>query len=419
MATKHNLIFGLLLIFMLAGILAIPFASASRYDIYFPSPDSGIWIVQTTADFNVVYGTNEGFKIQDTYNNILNTFTVTYGNLLGLGNLNATTIGGIFLFTPTTTGTLTVTSTSHTFYITSNGSPLTNGVLNYVAGTTYSVVWQYNTPAGPGPIIVGTRNSIFYFRTDTFTNNNMTANGLDPVNTNSAQSTNATIAAQEATYGFRVWLVHRYGSTTELTNGLPNAQVTRTTDGAGWQNATWLCPYTAVNLGIDAIKVGIYLSLDSGDTWTQQGVYLTHPLLNTALLQQTWTFNLYTSYTANVATSFTYGSLIYHSSINGVGLQPPTETQLQTWRFLSGDYIAFILGTYTSQIGIAAYLIILLIPTGTLYLRHRNFGPVIIMFILFGGPGGLVWLFVPGFAAIAVNIILVLAAIFLVWKVLR
>ena len=399
-------------------LTATPFVSATDYDIYFGSEGTE-WIVQTVEDYTLDYGQNGGFIIQDVTNDINNTFTVTYGSLQGTGNLNATTSGGIFLFTPTTTGTLTVTSTSTQFYATSNGIPLVGGVLDFVAGSTYTLLWQYSVPPGPPIIIVGETSSILYFRSDTFTNNNSTAYGLDPTNTNSLANINTTITTETVTYGFRVWQLHRYGTTTELTDGLPNAQVTRSADGSGWQNGTWLCPETTLTLGVDALKVGIYISLDGGSTWTQKATYITHPLLTSSLLEQTWTFYLYTTRTASSHTAFSFGSLAYPSNINGVGMEPPTDTELQSWRFFNGDFIGFILGTYTSQIGVAAYLLILLIPTTTLYLRHRNFGPVLLMFALFGGSGGIVWLFIPGWAAVAVNILLVLGFIFLIWKVLR
>jgi hypothetical protein len=416
---KTKLIISLSFLTLLTlSLLASPFVSATDYDIYFGSEGTE-WIVQTVADYNIDYGQGSGFKVQDITNNIIDVFTVTSGSLQGTGNLNATTSGGIFIFTPTTTGTLTVTSTSTAFYVTGNGAPLVAGNLNFVAGSTYTILWQYNVPPGPPIIIIGATNSILYFRSDTYTNNNATANGLDPANTNSPTNVNTTITTETVTYGFRVWTLHRFGTTTELTNGLPNAQVTRTTNGYGWQNGTWLCPQTTLAIGVDAIKVGIYLSTDSGATWTQKATYITHPLLSAALLEQTWTFNLYTTRTASSHTAFTFGSLTYHSSINGIGLQPPTDTQLQSWRFFNGDWIGFILGTYTSQIGVAAYLLILMIPATTLYLRHRNFGPVLVMFALFGGSGGIVWLFIPGWAAVAVNILLVLGFIFLIWKVLR
>ena len=417
MKTKQTLSL-IILLFYTVGLLCSSFVSATDYDIYFGSEGTE-WIVQTVEDYNLDYGQNSGFQIQDVTNDITTTFTVTSGSLQGVGNLNATTTGGLFLFTPTTTGVLTTTSTSTAFYVTSNGEPLTGGVLSFAAGTTYTLLWQYTVPPGPPIVIVGTTNTILYFRSDTFTNNNSTANGLDNTNTNTATNTNTTITTETVIYGFRVWKLHRYGTTTELTDGLPNAQVTRSDDGSGWQNGTWLCPATSLTLGVDAVKVGIYISLDGGSTWTQKATYITRPLISTALLEQTWTFNLYTTRTASSHTAFTYGSLIYHSSINGVGMKPPTDTELQSWRFFNGAWIDFILGTYTSQIGVAAYLLILLIPTTTLYLRHRNFGPVLVMFALFGSSGGIVWLFIPGWAAVAVNILLVLGFIFIIWKVLR
>ena len=173
-------------------------------------------------------------------------------------------------------------------------------------------------------------------------------------------------------------------------------------------------------MGFDALKVESYLSLDNGATWTAQAAYVTNPIMSPLLLHQTWTFNLYTTYnTASSQTSYIFGSATYQSNINNVGFQPPTQTQLQTWNFLKGDYIMFILSTYTYLIGPAAYLLILMIPTVTLYLRHRNFGPVLILFALFGGPGGIVWIFIPAWASAAVDILLVLGASFLIWRLIR
>ena len=382
-----------------------------------PSPSTG-FIIQTTQNFNLAYDSGEGFKVQDVAQNILVTFTVESGALNGLGNLNVTSSGGLFLISPTTSGTLEATANIANFYVTVNGVPA--GLISYTAGTSYLVMWTYLAPPAPPPIIVGTSHSVLYFRSDSYTSNNVTAYGLDITNTNAVQTITDSITTEDVTYGFRVWVLHPTGTLTELTSGLPDIQVTRDTDGTGWQNTTWLCPSTTLNIGTDSLQVGLYLSLDDGYTWTARTLYITHPLLTTALLHQTWTFNLYTTRNETLGTcSYSFGSRTYNSNINGVGMEPPTQTQIQTYYFLTGNYILFILNTYTSEIGAAAYLLFLLIPTVTLYLRHRNFGPVVVFFLLFGGPGGLVWLLVPAWAAAGLDILLVLGAGFIVWKLIR
>lgn len=405
-----------LLIFITLSFLTLGLLTAPAAAIVVPP---GTWIIQTTQDFNLQYQSGSGFTAQDTAQNIDVTFNVASGSLTGTGNLNVTSGGGLFVFTPNVTGTLQITANTPNFYCTINNQPLTNPV-TYTANTTYTILWN-NQKQIPTPIIIGTYHSVLYFRSDTYTTNKQTGYGLDTTATNQQQTITAAVTpGQTATYGFRVWKVTQQGTQTELTSGTPTAEISRNTNGAGWQNSTWLAPQTTLNMGFDALKVESYLSLDNGATWTLLELYVTNPIMSPLLLHQTWTFNLYTTYnTASSQTSYIFGSATYQSNINNVGLQPPTQTQLQTWNFLKGDYIMFILSTYTYLIGPAAYLLILMIPTVTLYLRHRNFGPVLILFALFGGPGGIVWIFIPAWASAAVDILLVLGASFLIWRLIR
>ena len=68
-------------------------------------------------------------------------------------------------------------------------------------------------------------------------------------------------------------------------------------------------PATNLVLGKDALKVILYQTLDNGATWTNKETYVTNPILSSQLLQQTWTFKLYTTYTQNTAATFSFGSL--------------------------------------------------------------------------------------------------------------
>ena len=393
-----------------------------------PIVPAGTFIIQTpetpdgsTSYFNIVYPSNSAFKIQDPINNINTTFTVTSGSLNAATNLNVTTSGGLFYIIPTTSGTFTVASTSPTFSISVNGVNTPSNSLNFNQGVAYLILWQYTSQTQPPPVIIGAHSSILYLRSDTYTSNTKTAYGLATTDTTIPQTINTYSAtATQIIYGFRVWIIHTKGAATELTNILPIAQMTRTTTGSGMQNATWLAPATPLILGKDALEIGLYVSLDGGATWTSQANYITQPIISAELLQQTWTFNLYTTWDSAAKTgSFSFGDRTYNSNINGVGEQTPSYTDLQTYRFINGDFIGFMISTYTYQIGVAAYLLILLIPCTTLYLRHRNFGPVLIMFAIFGGPGGIIWLFIPAFAATAVDIFLVIGAAFIVWKLIR
>jgi hypothetical protein len=422
---KQLLIF-IMLSFITLGLLIAPLTSATNYQIGFPvlntnsqNLPAGTWIIQTNQDYNLAYNLNEGFIIQDIQSNLNVTFQVTSGTLYGTGNLNVTTGGGIFLFTPTTSGDLSITSTISSFYATVNGQQLTGSSMTFVAGTRYMVYWQYSN--APPPFVVGLQHTVFYFRSDTFNTNNIIAFGLDPTNTNSQQTiTTEFTTGQTVTYGFRVWLSHSHTAATELTGGTPIAQMSRSTTGAGWQNNTWLCPDMPLTLGSEALKVTLYISTDAGNNWNALATYISHSLINPELLHQTWTFILYTTYTTSTGfTTVVFGSNTYPSNINNVGLQPPTQTQIQTYRFLSGEYVLFILSTYTYLIGPTAYLLILMIPTVSLYLRHRNFGPILVLFTLFGSSGGIIWVFVPPWASTAIDILLILGCSFLVWKLLR
>jgi hypothetical protein len=158
---------------------------------------------------------------------------------------------------------------------------------------------------------------------------------------------------------------------------------------------------------------------DSTWTWTATANFITPNLLNPQLTTSTWTFNLWTNRTAGTSTSIRYGNSTYNSNITGTSFTTPTNTETQTYNFLSGNYIGFIFQAYTNEIGAAAYLLFLLIPTVTLYFRHRNFGPILILFGIFGGSGGMIYLFIPGWAASVAYLFLILGFGFMLWRIIR
>ena len=373
----------------------------------------------TEENFNFDLNTGESFAVEDSSHSATVTFSILYGSLTGTGNLMLTDETGILIVTPNSSGTIQVTSNIATFYVLYNGLYLTAPYV-FEKGTQFLITWQY-TPPSVNPIIIGSSNTTLYFRSDTYTTNNVTAYGLDQTNTATPASVTDTYSGDVTVeYGFRVWLVHYSNLTTELTSGSPVAVLTRAVDGVGYQNASWTPEETRLSLGYDAVKVVVYLRF-AGGAWSARASYISHSLVNSLMYKQTWTFYLYTSKATTTSTTalFMFGSPLYNSRIGGVGFRPPTAWEIQTWRLNRGDYLGFILGAYVDKIGPAAYLLLLLIPCGSLYLRHRNLGPVIVLFILFGGPGGIIWAFVPLWAAAVVDILLLIGAAFLVFKVIR
>ena len=364
----------------------------------------------------VSFSAGDVFRVEDTTYNVNLIFTVNAGVLNGTANLNTT--GQYLIITPDTSGSVGL-DTEGTVYVSINGVYYETSY-TFIADVNFIVSWQISQPT-VNPIIVGAENSTFYLRSDSYTTNTETAYGLDYTNTASSSTVTDTSAGDvAATYGFRVWLIRYGGSTTELTEGTPDAVVTRAVNGSGYQNSTWTPPETSLMVGYDALKVVVYIRFDAG-AWTQRAVFITHPLINSLMYAQTWTFSLYTTRTsaANTTSSFSFGSTTYNSNIQSIGFQEPLNSEVSLWRIGTGDYVGFVLGTYTDAVGASAYLIILAGFMGSLYWRTRNMGSVVFLFIIFGGSGGAIWAFVPEWAAIIVDAFLLIGAAAIVFKVIR
>lgn len=375
--------------------------------------------ITTSGTFNLYFTAGQSFNVQDTYHDALINFAVASGTLNATASLNMTDSGGTFLITPVGSGAIYVTCDESNFYALFDGEYYT-APFTFSAGVAFLITWQW-TPPSVTPIVVGTGNTTFYLRSDQYTTNNVSAYGLDTTNTNSAlYVSDASAGDVSVTYGFRVWLVHYGGSTTELTSGTPVAQMTRASDGSGWQNATWTPSETSLSMGYDAIKVTVYLQFGAG-SWTARASYVSDVIVSSVLYEQTWRFYLYTSKTTTTSTTarFDFGSYTYESRIEAVGFKEPTAWEIANYRWLHGDYVGFILGAYLDEIGVGAYLLIVLLFCGVLYARHRSFWPVLFLFIVFGGSGGLVWAFVPVWAAAVVSAFLVVGLAYLIFKVIR
>ena len=277
-------------------------------------------------------------------------------------------------------------------------------------------------PTPPQNINFGLIHRDYYFRSDVYSQNNVTAYRLDTDFTNTPTRIIDNITDITPTpivnYGFRVWLVNNFGVTTEMTSGSPVGILSVSNTSDTIVSNVWLSPDEIINLGTTILKVTMYSQINFGD-WSARQTWISPKLMTTEITSSTWTFSGYLDYANSTYTAFSYDSNLFKSGISGIIMAQPTQDDLQTYRILSGDFVQFILQTYLPVMGPAFYLLVLLIPTTSLYLRHKGTGPILMFFALFGMPGGVIWLFVPGIAATVVDIFLVLIGAFLVWKVIR
>ena len=263
--------------------------------------------------------------------------------------------------------------------------------------------------------IVGETSADYYFRSDSRLTNGQFGYSLETVNSALTGSFSVTHGGDSVTYAFDVYLA-RYGNLS-LVLGSKVAEITVSGITEGYETATWNAPETGLFLGYDALMVTVHARIGSG-AWQAKALYISPVLVSSQLNEQTWTFKLYVNYTASASTVF-FGSSSYASGIEDVGFAEPTQNEMQSYLWTHGDVIGFILQAYVGVIGSIAYVLIMLIPFGTLYVRHKNTGVIWVAFVLMAVCGVVPWAVMPGYFAVGIDAILVLILGFLVWRVIR
>jgi hypothetical protein len=183
-----------------------------------------------------------------------------------------------------------------------------------------------------------------------------------------------------------------------------------------------------VVLGYQALEVELY-SYTPNYGWMLEKTFITPVLITSEIISSTLTLRLYvnvtfispSSYggTYDVTSNFAFGSSTYESGLFNLQVSTPRQSEIQKWRFESGDYIGFTIGAYYDLIGAGVYALLLLLFSGVLYFRYGHGGTVAFFFVLFGGVGGLVWVFLPLWAATPAAIIIILLVTILVWRLIR
>lgn len=268
----------------------------------------------------------------------------------------------------------------------------------------------------PTPIVIFDTTT-FYFRSDNYQyNTSLMGYGLDLTNTN-LQLTISDTATSSISYGFRVWLLRSSGRIVELTSGAPVAIVSRTSEGSGYQSATWTVPSTLTVLGMDRLLITISAEVDDSGSWITRATYLSNKLMTKQILSATWNFTLYTSL-ADSTGSFRFGSGTYESKIEGVGFKVPVEQEVALFYAGQGDFVGAVLHPFIFWIGNLFYGLALLFAAGTVYLRYKKFEPVLILVILFGGGGSLGFL-IPDVAYRLYYFLLLFVIAVVFWRVFK
>jgi len=180
-----------------------------------------------------------------------------------------------------------------------------------------------------------------YMRSDQHTINGLTAYKLEITQTSSSVTVSDGYVGDwlDASWGIRVWKRTSSGVETEITNGTPQAVVSRGSEGSGIQSATWVCPQTPLN-ATDSIVVRVYIRVTS---WVLKATFTTQQLNASQLDSVTWTVYYWTQLIWSripdefgewwyiTAASFRFGNSTYNSRIINFswssGPPPPSENK--------------------------------------------------------------------------------------------
>ena len=235
----------------------------------------------------------------------------------------------------------------------------------------------------------------WFMTSDTHTVNNKTGYQLAEHNTishiNKTESVDGDVTVY---YGCNISILHKNGEATALSNIVYSW---RAGNGTGLQNILWTAPATTLNLGFDALQVELYIKF-AGGGWQLIDTFITEPLLKKSIVSTEWTLQIYTQ--RSTSETKTYGSVLwgnsnYPSGIANIEFVDPSSYELMLYKIQNGDYVGFVLHPYLAVIGPLFYGWLMLIACVPLYIRYRSLTPILLLFIIFGGAGGIFSLMTP------------------------
>jgi hypothetical protein len=255
-----------------------------------------------------------------------------------------------------------------------------------------------------------------YMRSDVYTTFYVNGYGLDTSNTAATHTVTGDVNdTGDLLVGFRVYL-YANNTSTEVTSGTPVGQVTRTTDGAGIQTATFAMTAHPVTIGMYAFKLVLYVMENT--TWTSKAIFVSEELLTTEVEASTWTFNVYTNLTGTEV-NVSFGSSSAESSVQGISMATPEFWDMAFYYLGAGNYIMFFLYPYVRLIGMGPFASIILFGIGlTAYLRFKNFYFLLLVLVMLS-LGGVLNLIMGDALWGAVALVATFGLAALYWRVFR
>jgi hypothetical protein len=299
-------------------------------------------------------------------------------------------------------------------------------VIDQFAGTDYATEssWFSFNPSVPyvPPLIEPDLSSVsWHFRSDTWTSHGVLGYKLHTDNSDSEiQDSRSTSGSATISYGVRVWIVDTNENTWELTDGSPVAVVSRSTDGDGYQSATWELDDDYEDVVASAIQINVYQRFDS-DSWSLRRVTISDEGLLYYLPSSNWTFTYHTERDYSGSTTYSYFSFGSEDYDSGVTFfySKITGFDSMLYYIAQGDIISFIAAPFYNTIGNLFYGFIILFVCGTTYLRYDDVRPVIVLMWLFGGAGGAFSLLLPAYAVNIAYLFLAVAFAATLWRLFR
>jgi hypothetical protein len=365
------------------------------------SPTSYTINVNSTSNPEV----NAAFSINGTGYITPSNITLSNGNYQLETNLSILFGGGFYYF-------------DH-WLVNSTVSYLPSLALDLTGNTTVTIYYDVSLPDDT-VLESSAIGQTWYFRDYLHTVNNNTALNLLPYQGLTSRSTSSlSNSIVNASWGFRVWQVFSTSLKSELTDGVPVAIVSRDSDGSGYQNGTWTFGGTTFNIGFDAIEVGLYSRLDGGN-WILNEIFITPRLLMKSISAGTWTFQLWTNYTAGSTNATAcWGSPSFNSFITFITMTSPNDFEIMNSDLQNGQIFSFIVWPYVARVGVGFYGLVVLLICVSLYNKYKSVTIILFLFVLFGSSGGMLGVLVPSTGLAWLWIIFLLALAGLIYKAFK
>lgn len=255
---------------------------------------------------------------------------------------------------------------------------------------------------------------VWYFRSDTHNIQGQLGYKLMPVDSFQYTSVNSSGASVNVVYGIRMWYYNKYNASTEITSGIPDAQVTLTldTDGVEEFKGYFDCPKLPEIA--DSVKVIVYSSADDG-AWVAKAIYLTSAGYNDdqnylAVYNCTAVVHYWLSYNSTAETStFYYGDGDGYNSYISMNVERADPWRIADAKIVNRDLYGFLAIPWTWFLGNFFWTLLLLMCISGIYMKQNSFKLIILLCWIFGGSGSLLWAMIPSVGLVSAALMLAFA----------